>query len=43
MKEYDPFEYDDIRTDCDIFDDCRDCARLGDDCDGREDYEEDED
>lgn len=41
MREYDPFEYDDIRTYCDIYD-CKDCPRCGDDCDGEFD-EEDED
>ena len=34
MREYDPMEYDDIRTYCDIYT-CEDCPRYGDDCDGR--------
>ena len=25
----------DIATFCDIFEDCKDCPRYGDDCDGR--------
>ena len=41
-KRYDPFEYDDIRTICDVCD-CDDCPRYGDDCDGRDDEEEDDD
>ena len=40
MKYYDPLEWDDIKTYCDIFD-CSDCPRCGDDCDG-EFYEEDD-
>lgn len=33
-------EYDDVRSLCDI-NDCADCPRKGDDCDGR--YEDDDD
>ena len=46
MRTYDPLEYDDIRSYCDIYQDCRDCPRLGDDCDGRYNWdgsEEDDD
>ena len=41
-ERYDPLEYDDIRTICDVCD-CDDCPRYGDDCDGRDDEEEDDD
>lgn len=41
-ERYDPFEYDDIRTICDVCD-CDDCPRMGDDYDGRDDEEEDDD
>lgn len=33
--EYFKDEYDDIRTLCDVTE-CRDCPRMGDDCDGRD-------
>lgn len=41
MRKYDPLEYDDVRTLCDVIDNCDGCPRMGDDCDGR--YEEEED
>jgi hypothetical protein len=41
MREWDPFEYDDVMTLCDI-NECSDCPRMGDDCDGRYDEEEEE-
>ena len=41
MRTYDPLEYDDIRTICDVCD-CDDCPRMGDDCDGRDDGGEEE-
>lgn len=42
MKMYDYFDYDDIRTYCDIYR-CEDCPRCGDDCDGRwEENDEDD-
>ena len=41
-ERYDPLEYDDIRTYCDIYS-CDECPRCGDDCDGRDDEEEDDD
>ena len=34
---YNPFECDDIVTYCDIHDECSECPRCGDTCDGRED------
>lgn len=42
---YGPLEddYDDIRTICDIMDNCKDCPRMGDDCDGKDDEEDDDD
>lgn len=40
MREWDPFEYDDVMTLCDIMEHCDDCPRMGDDCDGR--YEDEE-
>jgi hypothetical protein len=30
-------DYDDVRTICDIMDNCKDCPRMGDDCDGKDD------
>ena len=36
-------DYDDVRTICDIMDNCSDCPRMGDDCDGRDDEEDDDD
>lgn len=35
-------EYDDIITYCDICK-CEDCPRMGDDCDGEFDYDEESD
>ena len=42
---YGPLEddYDDVRTICDIMDSCSDCPRMGDDCDGKGDEEDDDD
>ena len=39
-RQFDPLEYDDIRTYCDIFECCEECPRCGDDCDGEPDDEE---
>ena len=41
MRVFDPLEYDDIRTLCDI-NTCDDCPRMGDDCDGKEDDDDPE-
>ena len=38
-RQFDPLEYDDIRTYCDIYK-CEECPRCGDDCDGELDDEE---
>ena len=40
-KIYDPLEWDDIRSLCDICE-CEDCPRMGDDCDGKDEDEDDE-
>lgn len=42
MRDFDPLEYDDVRSYCDI-NDCKDCPRRGDDCDGELYDEEDDD
>ena len=42
MRIFDPLEYDDVRTYCDIYS-CRECPRCGDDCDGELDDDEEED
>lgn len=42
MKQYDPLERDDIITYCEIYEKCDDCPRLGDDCDGRGEDDEEE-
>ena len=39
-ERYDPMECDDIRTLCEICD-CDDCPRMGDDCDGKPDDDDD--
>ena len=35
-------DYDDIRSYCDIMDNCAECPRMGDDCDGNFDEEDDD-
>ena len=37
---YDPFDNDDIVTYCDVIDNCEECPRYGDNCDGNFDEED---
>jgi len=39
MRDFDYLDYDDARSYCDI-NECDDCPRMGDDCDGEWDDEE---